>query len=55
MKTLLSNKAVSNEIITLSEANNVVDNNRKTKTILNNFDPNIIKNLSIPQYNEAEH
>ena len=55
VKTLLSNKSVSNEIITLLEVNNVLDNNRKTKTILNNFVPNIIKNLSIPQYNEAEH
>ena len=48
MKPIISNKIVSNEIIILVEDNNVVNNDKKTARILNNFFSNIIKDLVIP-------
>ena len=54
MKPILSNKAVSNEKITLAEQDNIVENDKKTATALNNFFSNIITNLGIPQYIEGE-
>ena len=54
MKPLLSNKVVSNEKITLIENNNIIENDEKTATVLNNFFSNVITSLNIPQYNETE-
>ena len=54
VKPVLSNKVVFNEKITLVEQNNIVENDKKTTTILNNFFSNIITNLGIPQYTEGE-
>ena len=48
VKLLLSNKVVSNEKIIL------VENDKKSATVLNNFFSNIIKSLGIPQYKDAE-
>ena len=53
-KPLLSNKVVFNEKITLIENNNIIKNNEKTATVLNNFFSNVITTLNIPQYNETE-
>ena len=54
VKPVLSNKVVFNEKITLVEQNNIVENDKKTTTVLNNFFSNIITNLGIPQYTEGE-
>ena len=54
VKPLLSNKVVSNEKITLIENNNIIENDEKTATVLNNFFSNVITSLNIPQYNETE-
>ena len=54
VKPLLSNKVVSNEKIILVENNKIVENDKKSATVLNNFFSNIIKSLGIPQYNDAE-
>ena len=51
---LLSNKVVSNEKITLIENNNIIENDEKTATVLNNFFSNVITSLNIPQYSETE-
>ena len=48
MKPLLSNKVVSNEKI------NIIENDEKTATVLNNFFSNINASLNISQYNETE-
>ena len=54
VKPVLSNKVVSNEKITLVEKGNIVENDKKTATVLNDFFSNIITNLGIPQYIEGE-
>ena len=54
VKPILSNKVVSNEKVTLMEGNNILENDKKTATVFNNFFSNIIKNLGIPQYNEID-
>ena len=54
VKPVLSNKVVSNEKITLVEKDNIVENDKKTATVLNDFFSNIITNLGIPQYIEGE-
>ena len=54
VKPVLSNEVVCNEKITLVEQNNIVENDKKTTTVLNNFFSNIITNLGIPQYTEGE-
>ena len=46
VKPLLSNKVVSNEKITLIENNNIIKNDEKTATVLNDFFSNIITNLN---------
>ena len=48
MKSLLLNKTVSTEIMTLLEHKNVVDNDKYTATILNILFSNTINNRSIP-------
>ena len=47
VKPLLSNKVVSNEEITLVEQENIVKNDKKTATVVNDFFSNIITNLGI--------
>ena len=47
VKPLLSNKVVSNEKITLVEQENIVKNDKKTATVVNDFFSNIITNLGI--------
>ena len=54
VKPLLSNKVVSNEKIILVENDKIVENDKKSATVLNNFFSNIIKSLGIPQYKDAE-
>ena len=53
-KPLLSNKVVSNEKMTLIENNNIIKNDEKTATVLNNFFSDVITSLNIPQHNETE-
>ena len=47
VKPLLSNKVVSNENITLVEQENIVKNDKKTATVVNDFFSNITTNLGI--------
>ena len=54
VKPLLSNKVVYNERITLVEDDKIIENNKNTASILNEFFSNIISTLGIPQYNETE-
>ena len=54
VKPLLSNKVLSKEKITLEEDDNIVENNKNTACVLNEFFSNIITMLGIPQYNEME-
>ena len=54
VKPTLSNKVASNEKITLVEQDNIVENDKKAATFLNDFFSNIITNLGIPQYIEGE-
>ena len=53
VKPLLSNKVVYNERITLVEDDNIIENDKNTASILNEFFSNITT-LGIPQYNETE-
>ena len=53
VKPLLSNKFVSNEKITLVEHSNIVESNKNTASVLNEFFSNIITTLRNPQYNEG--
>ena len=53
VKPVLSNEVVCNEKITLVEQNNIVENDKKTATVFNDFFSNIT-NLGIPQYIESE-
>ena len=46
---LLSNKVVSYEKTPLIENNNIIENDEKAATVLNNFFSNVIKSLNIPQ------
>ena len=48
------NKVVSNEKITLVERDSIVEKDKKTAAVLNEFFSNIITNLGIPQYIEGE-
>ena len=54
VKPLLSNKVVYNERITLVEDDKIIENDKNTASILNEFFSNIITTLGIPQYNETE-
>ena len=53
-KPLLSNKVVYNERITLVVDGKIIENDKNTASILNEFFSNIITTLGIPQYNETE-
>ena len=50
----ISNNVVHNERITLVEDDKIVENDKNTASILNEFFSNIITTLRIPQYNETE-
>ena len=55
VKPELLKKVVSNEKkITLVEQDNIVENDKKTATVLNDFFYNIITNLGVPEYTEGE-
>ena len=54
VKPLLSNEVVYNERITLIEDDKIIENDKNTAFILNEFFSNIITTLGIPQYNETE-
>ena len=54
VKPVLLNKVVSNEKITLVERDNIVENDKKTANVFNDFFSNIITNLGIPHYIEGE-
>ena len=54
VKPLLWNKVVYNEKITLIEDDKIIENDKNTASILNEFFSNIIATLGIPQYNETE-
>ena len=54
VKPLLSNKVVYNERTTLVEHDKILENDKNTASILNEFFSNIIITLEIPQYKETE-
>ena len=54
VKPSLSNKVVYIERITLVEDDKIIENDKNTASILNEFFSNIITTLGIPQYNETE-
>ena len=53
-KTSVVKKVVSNEKIILVENDKIVENDKKSATVLNNFFSNILQSLGIPQYKDAE-
>ena len=54
VKPLFLNKIIFNEKITLPEDDNIVENDKNTASVLNEFFSNIITTLVIPKYNETE-
>ena len=54
VKPVLSNKVMPSEKITLVENDDILENDKRTATVFNNFFSNIITNLGIPQYIEEE-
>ena len=54
VKPSLLNKVVFNEKITLVKDDNIVENDKNTASVLNEFFSNIITTLVIPKYNETE-
>ena len=54
VKPLLSNKVVYNERITLVEDDKIIENDKNTASILNEFFSNVITTVGVPQYNEME-
>ena len=54
VKPLLSSKVVHNERITLVEDDKIMENDKNTASILNEFFSNIITTVGIPQYDETE-
>ena len=54
MKPLLSNKIVPDEKITLAEGEETIKTDQANAKVLNNFFPNIIKNLEIPLYSQVD-
>ena len=54
VKPLLSNKVVYNERITRVEGDKIIENDKNTASILNEFFSNVITTLRIPQYNETK-
>ena len=54
VKPLFSNKVFHNEGTILVEDDKIVENDKNTASILNEFFSNITTTLGIPQYNETE-
>ena len=54
VKPLLLNKIIFNEKITLLEDDNIVENDKNTASVLNEFFANIITTLGIPRYNKTK-
>ena len=54
VKPLLSNRVVYNERITLAEDDKILENDKNTASVLQEFFSNIITTPGIPQYNETE-
>ena len=54
VKPSLLNKVVFNEKITLVKDDNIVENDKNTASVLNEFFSNITTTLVIPKYNETE-
>ena len=51
VKPLLSDKSVSREKINLTENEKMLTSESETAETLNNFFPNIVKKLNIPEFN----
>ena len=54
VKPLLLNKIIFNEEINLLEDDNIVENDKNTASVLNEFFSNIITTLGIPRYNKTK-
>ena len=54
VKSLLSNKIISNEKITIVEGDKIIRSNKETTKVLNKFFPNVVTNLNIPQFNQTD-
>ena len=54
VKSLLSNKVLYNERTTLVQNDEIIESDKNTASILNNFLFNIIATLGIPEYNETK-
>ena len=54
VKSLLSNKVLYNERTTLVQNDEIIESDKNTASILNNFLFNIIATLGIPEYNKTK-
>ena len=54
VKPLLSPKIVFNEKVTLGDEEEIIKTDQENANVLNDFFSNIIKNLEILQYNQAD-
>ena len=54
VKPLLSSKIVYNERIILAQDDKIIENDKNTESILNEFFSNIIATLGIPRHNEMK-
>ena len=54
VKSLLSNKIISNEKITIVEGDKIIRSDKETNKVLNKFFPNVVTNLNIPQFNQTD-
>ena len=54
VKPLFLNEIIFNEKITLPEDDNIVENDKNTASVLNEFFSNIITTLKMPQYSKTE-
>ena len=52
--SLLSNKIISNEKITIVEGDKIIRSDKETNKVLNKFFPNVVTNLNIPQFNQTD-
>ena len=54
VKSLLSNKIISNEKITIAEGDKIIRSDKETAKVLNEFFTNVITNLNMPQFNKID-
>ena len=54
VKSLLSNKIISNEKITIVEGDKIIRSDKETNKVLNKIFPNVVTNLNIPQFNQTD-